>query len=153
MTSSSLRHGAQRCRSCRSVSTANDLWICVQCRGTFCNTCWDEQSAHRDPEEDAYDISFETGGFGAHEKVSREVYHRLTPIFAPLSDDERAGAHEKESQAKWFGVCRGEGNYLYLGDTDRLTSVINDSWTKEFPDQFPSIVSFVGQTGKSYSTA
>ncbi len=52
--------------------------------------------------------------------------------------------------AKWFGVCRGERNEFYFEDTDRLTNVINDSWTKEFPDQFPSIVSFVGQTGKSY---
>lgn len=127
------------------------MWICVQCRSTFCDGCWDKQSAHKDYDEDLFGIGFESSGFGPHEKVTREVFQRLSKIFAGPSDSDRARAHEIESRAKWFGVCRGEGGLLYFGDTDRFTSVINDSWTGEFPDQFPNIVSFVGQTGESDS--
>ncbi|KAH6635987.1 hypothetical protein F5144DRAFT_644463, partial [Chaetomium tenue] len=84
---------------------------------------------------------------GIHEKVSKEVYNRLSHTFAPQSVDRRIRAHETESEAKWFGVNRGEGNHLYFGDTTRLTSIINDSWTADNPDQYPCIASFVGQTG------
>ncbi|RYP21730.1 hypothetical protein DL765_002086 [Monosporascus sp. GIB2] len=140
-----LGYSKARCKDCRTVSTKGDIWICVQCRGEFCDNCWGERSAHNS-EGDPYGIDFEPSVFGDHEKVSREVYHRLTRIFAPLSEDRRGGAHEMESQAKWFGICRGVGNQWYFGDTDRLTSIIDDSWTAEFPDQFPSVVSFVGQT-------
>lgn len=143
-----------RCRGCRMVSTKDDIWLCVQCRGTWCDSCWDEIPAHNSNLEDDY-FSFdaeESVVIGAHEKVSKEVYTRLSRLFAPLTTDHsRRRAHETELQAKWFGVNRGEGNQLYFGDTNRLTSIINDSWTAEYPDQYPSIVSFVGQTGASSS--
>lgn len=89
--------------------------------------------------------------FGEHEKVSQEAFNRLKWIFAP-PEDGQAGAHKTELRAKWIGVYRGEGNQLYLADTDRLTRIIDRSWTARFPDQSPSIVSFIGQTGKSYPT-
>ncbi len=139
------------------MSIADDMWICIQCRATFCATCWDQQIPHKKPEpelDDGFDVpEFESSGYVAHEKVTREVCNRLTRIFADRSEKEQAGYHKMESRAKWFGAYRGDhpgSNQFYLADTDRLTSVINDSWTKEFPDQFPSIVTFVGQTGMSH---
>ncbi|KAK3995012.1 acyl transferase/acyl hydrolase/lysophospholipase [Cladorrhinum sp. PSN332] len=138
-----------RCRDCRTLSTKDDIWLCVQCRSSWCDKCWDKYPAHNPSLEndDPFAFDVEQSVIGAHEKVSKEVFARLTRVFATLSKDDRQTAHEAESRAKWFGVSRGEGNQLYFGDTNRLTSIINDSWTAEYPDQYPSIVSFVGETG------
>ncbi len=106
-----------KCRGgCQRASTRDALWFCVQCHHAFCDTCWDQQIAHNDPEEDGLDIGFQDSGFGAHEKVSWEVFSRLAPIFASLSEEKRVRAHEQESLAKWFGICYDGSNYD-LGDT------------------------------------
>lgn len=143
---------AARCNDCRMVSSKDDIWMCVQCRGSWCDVCWDKIGAHNtSPEDDPFAFNVDSSIIGAHEKVTKEVFTRISQIFRPLQPALRTSAHEKESQAKWFGIYRGDGNQLYFGDTNRLTNIIEDSWTAENPDQYPSIVSFVGQTGMSFN--
>ncbi|RYP24694.1 hypothetical protein DL765_000421 [Monosporascus sp. GIB2] len=135
--------GSDPCVMCGNDPT----WVCVQCGGgVFCTVCWDKQWAHG---------KARVGPGGAksgpripHEKVNQNVYYRLDEIFNNNNvQSDRYGLHEWEAGAKWFGICRANGGDFHLRDTRRFRDLTADSWTEECPEQFPSLVSFIGQTG------
>lgn len=134
------------CRICRGVK--DKIFICPQCRGyPICNDCWDQQPLHRpDPDFDGPEASC----FAQHEKITQDVYAWHTDNFSRLTEDARRKGHLAEARAKWFGICSDTDGRLFFGDTDRFGALIDESWTREFPDQYPSLVSFVGQTGNVF---
>jgi len=127
--------------------------MCVQCGElSFCSRCWGEQLPHKPTRARTRQTQ---SGFRSpatplvpHEKVTPSVYYRMTSIFNGYRRDgyDSAGLHVWASGAKWFGISEGHNGYCFL-NTNRLTEIIDNSITPEYPEQFPSFVSFIGETG------
>ena len=75
---------------------------------------------------------------------------------APKSSDEQETLHKDDENTTWFGVIREDGELPSFLDYGRYANLMNDTlsshngldWTPGGRDhRFPSLVSFVGQTG------
>ncbi|PTB65192.1 hypothetical protein BBK36DRAFT_1122202, partial [Trichoderma citrinoviride] len=86
-----------------------------------------------------------------HEKVDEEVVHRLDQIFQQPDPTEQLMRHHNDIDTTWFGVEK-RNNESVLHCSSRLLDILHESQTGEFKERFPHLVSFVGQTGKSYSS-
>ncbi len=127
------------CECNRLVKT----WVCVQCNNeAFCDTCWGLERPHR-PGAVGHDLR-------PHEKVDEEVVARLKRIFGTSrSEQEQELLHESDINTTWFGVTRGANPAQpVLYSSSRLQDIIARGQTGEFPERFPHLVSFVGQTGE-----
>ncbi|KAI8626701.1 hypothetical protein F5Y19DRAFT_445247 [Xylariaceae sp. FL1651] len=123
-------------------------WICTRCDDAFCcDQCWNSWDPHKKEAKRPSRFARKT-----HEKVHRDVFYRLTRIFAQHQTKERQFLHEQEAKAKWFGIYRDYGDNICFGDTNRFRVIMNEGLTAEHPEQFPSLVSFIGQTGSGKST-
>ncbi|OCL09871.1 hypothetical protein AOQ84DRAFT_220281 [Glonium stellatum] len=89
-----------------------------------------------------------------HEKVDKEVVHRLAQIFglSQMSSERRESLHRWEEETKWFGVTRTLSSQSVFQDHGRFAFLMAESQTGEFREQFPRLVSFIGQTGSGKST-
>lgn len=125
-------------------------WFCTECKDVFCSGCWDQVPAHRKVLE---------GRRGSrsrprlpHERVDLKAYYRLSEIFdREYTAKERDALFEWEAGAKWIYVtARNSGNGDFrLGNSYRFTDLTAHGWEEGLQEQFPSLVSFVGQTGNN----
>lgn len=120
------------CALCRAEAE----WICPLCDSLSCSSCWDTNHIHGP--------GYETTKWN---KVSTKVYRRMRESLFPHREHP-AALHEAESGAKWFGVVRDSSGRMLFGTTTRLATIIAESYTPECPKKFPSIVSFIGPTGR-----
>ncbi|KAK0670208.1 hypothetical protein QBC41DRAFT_97026 [Cercophora samala] len=135
-------------------------WVCVQCGGgVFCTDCWDKQWAHKKIEPQARmwrsrPVTAKPKQQVQHEKVNREIYYRFADIFDNTTDDdERLKLHAWEAGAKWFGITRDSNTGQFrFGATPRFREIMMDGFKPGSQEQFPSLVSFIGQTGAGKST-
>ncbi|KAF8535225.1 hypothetical protein BDD12DRAFT_753138 [Trichophaea hybrida] len=103
-----------------------------------CDRCWEKQLAH-----------YSDDGRVPHEKCEpelRKLMKRLNP--SSFSDSRRIGEIAFQASTKWFGV-------RILSPTDaalETTSRFNDLSMSVVDDKFPSLLSFVGETGAGKST-
>lgn len=129
------------CLLCERVPT----WICAQCTDGLCSVCWDKIPAHRKVLE---------GRRGPrarpHEKVDLKVYYRLSEIFEPRNIASQKDT-EWEAGAKWFYVSRTANGDFRLGDMPRFRQLTAPRRENQCAEQFPSLVSFIGQTGNNTS--
>lgn len=124
------------CEDCESKTLPT--FFCIDCDTNFCDDCWARQISHRKGK----------GNQNAHEKINKKVVEHLKEIFTPASDPVvQRELHQKDQEATWFGVCRGVSGQPELQDHGRYSDLIRDSWTGEFRECWPQLVSFVGQTG------
>lgn len=131
---------------------------CNVCRLIFCDPCWAQQVQHKKARQ----------GKGAmlHEKtehsVARKVQEVLTPDLTPVA---REKLHERDIDTTWFGVARDESELPLFRDYGRYANLITvakelrvdlpplSSTSVEGGETlFPSLVSFVGETGAGKST-
>jgi len=120
-------------------------WFCQHCKHVFCSACWEGVAVHRESPRARSKLP--------HERVDLKVYYRLSEIFDQNNNpaSQRAALSEWEAGAKWFYVSRaGDGDFR-LGSTRRFRELTPHRWEKKCPEQFPSLVSFIGQTGKNSS--
>ncbi|KAK4445124.1 hypothetical protein QBC34DRAFT_441867 [Podospora aff. communis PSN243] len=141
------------CDSCENGTAA--AWMCVPCGGlSFCARCWGEQLPHKRTRA----TQTATGSrkpallLVPHEKVTRSLYYRMTSIFNGYQQDgyNSAETHAWASGAKWFGIGERSDGYSFVS-TNRLADIVDKGTTPECPEQFPSFVSFVGETGAGKS--
>jgi hypothetical protein len=138
------------CDSCENGTAA--AWLCVQCGElSFCDSCWGDQLAHRRARARQTQSASRKPALllGPHEKMTHSVYYRMTNIFNGYQKEwyNSPDTHVWASGAKWFGIGEGNDGYCFVS-TRRLTDIIDKGATPECPEQFPSFVSFVGETGK-----
>lgn len=127
----------ESCRGCRSIAITNTWW-CSICDITVCDTCWEKQLAHSTDD-----------GRVPHAKCEPELQkliERLKP--ASYSDSRRLGESSFQFNTKWFGVRIMSPTNAALETTSRF----NDISMSILDNKFPSLISFVGETGSGKST-
>ncbi|KAK6430823.1 hypothetical protein LTR95_013021, partial [Oleoguttula sp. CCFEE 5521] len=146
------------CEDCQRVGPRR--YYCNVCTLVFCDTCWDRQLIHRSKR-----LAVGAGTI-PHEKTDQSVARKVRDVLTPdLKDEEREQLHIADIDTTWFGVVRegherplfrDYGRYanLIAGAKDlRIESATALSATSDHSETlYPSLVSFVGQTGAGKST-
>lgn len=92
-----------------------------------------------------------------HEKTDHNIAEKIKAILEPtMNDAKHQKLHEEDESTTWFGVARDEiDDYTFqdYGRYARLMAETPGNWKKGAQQtRFPSLVSFVGQTGPSTPT-
>lgn len=129
------------CEGCASV---NSLFWCHICDVTVCDECWPRQAAHNNARR------LQTRG--THEQtelVLRDIIHW---ILRPNTERDTDGRHAMDYMTKWFGVTiqPGDDGDVSLQTTPRYRELSVGVGVEM--NQFPSLISFVGETGAGKST-
>ncbi len=127
------------CLACRTLG--EDRSLCNVCNVSLCNICWDMQITHR---EDAR----ATGGI-PHEKTNQELAEKIKACLEPsMTDEQQKKLHIDDENTTWFGVARDEMQELTFEDCGRYANIMAGCSSSRKGCQYPSLVSFVGQTGQ-----
>lgn len=124
---------------------------CNVCDGIFCDHCWPVQIPHKKGRM--------APGAIPHERTNYELATKIRAILeAKMTSAEQDMLHKNDEDTTWFGVTREEAELPCFQDYGRYASIMTDTldeashngadWTPGVRDhRFPSLVSFVGQTG------
>ncbi|KAF2667466.1 hypothetical protein BT63DRAFT_456762 [Microthyrium microscopicum] len=151
------------CDACGSFDS--DLYYCLSCVQTLCDTCWEEVPAHG---RNKSRFRFPNINGMKHEKTPHHVLKAIQPaFFTPPNDASYEAMLKEDDQASWFGVRREEDEKLPIllqdhGRFPELMAASSIDSRKKFMQQgkgptrvvkrTPILVSFVGQTGAGKST-
>jgi hypothetical protein len=130
------------CDVCKK--TGIKTWTCIQCNNdAFCDDCWGKERAHR-PGAVGFDGK-------PHEKTDRRVVERLRHILEPKrTPEEQQELHKNDEDTTWFGIARDSANLPICQDYERYATIMYQSRTSEVNVRYPQLVSFIGQTGKTF---
>jgi hypothetical protein len=114
---------------------------CNLCAVSLCNDCWDRQIAHSEDTRAADNIP--------HEKTNQELAEKIKACLEPsMTDEQQKKLHLLDENTTWFGVAQDEMQELTFEDCGRYASIMADCSSGRRACQYPSLVSFVGQTGQ-----
>jgi hypothetical protein len=109
--------------------------FCVSCDLSFCKACWPKQAAHRREK-------------AGHEKTIYNVAKRLEEILKPTTDAKiQQTLHGDDARTTWFGVVRDADNNSVFQDYGRYMAIMAESFSTQWRERYPQLVSFIGQTG------
>ena len=125
------------CAICkRNVDSSS---FCSACGYNFCDRCWDTQIAHQ-PRSEAD---------APHEKSDPEITKRLQSILTPATNVHTQNQlHLEDSETTWLRYIRPPLQEPELQEDARYKKLMQDSWTLEWTERWPQLVSFIGQTGE-----
>ncbi|SMQ51120.1 unnamed protein product [Zymoseptoria tritici ST99CH_3D7] len=143
------------CGDCEQAQA--DTWFCNVCRMVICAHCWDRQAVHRKKPRP---------GDLPHEKTNHNVAKTIKDVLTPdLTDAAREKLHNDDFDTTWFGIIRDGSELPLIADYGRYSSLIarikelrtdpdaiTSPTTSTADALYPSLVSFVGQTGAGKST-
>ncbi len=125
------------CRICRCNVDSSSF--CSACGHNFCEKCWGTQIAHQD------------GGMAdvPHERSDPVITKRLQNILTPATNpDTQKQLHLEDSETTWLRYVRKPLQEPELQEDARYKKLMQDSFTSEWTERWPQLVSFIGQTGK-----
>lgn len=132
------------CRNRKAVSHSANVTWCSGCRLVYCDTCYESQVVHdpENPQEGIY-----------HERTDLNLAELILMILSPKNDSyEQQSLHSKNISSKWFGVMNddisGKPHFHDFGGFVRLAG----GSTKDPDQQYPCLITFVGETGAGKST-
>lgn len=136
------------CYDCKKESTDNaELFYCSACADYACINCWNSLPLHQPG----------TQSGKKHEQTELWKHRQISDIQRPRHTEfEQVELHEKTLSTKWFGVVEefevdSVEPQFEFHDYSRFKDVSNES--KVDPkNQFPALVSFIGQTAAGKST-
>ncbi len=137
------------CDQCETSET--DLTYCNACDSVFCPRCWDSQLPHRKNRL--------APGAIPHERTDHHVARKIKGILeSKPSESERETLHRDDEDTGWFGIVREDGELPLFQDYGRYANLMSSTSDSRLHSgqrdgRFPSLVSFVGQTGKWSSLA
>ena len=130
------------CEKCEEV----EIEVTCSCGARFCEQCFTRKHLNRNP-------THRKDGNRRADEAWNWITGKL-PGLKSLADQFR-----DDEEAKWFGLhselTRKGDRITSIVETERLTDMMSASleWNKDTPRrQFPSIASFVGETGAGKST-
>lgn len=134
----------QQCAKCNEEKGTQFLQ-CNKCVALFCGeTCWNEFVLHSRKYPTAQE----------HEPIHLEELNSIAEadhiVFAKVSEERQRELHELDAYSYWFGINTKEGNAGV--NCNLYTEIILRSNFEDKTKQFPSLVSFVGETGAGKST-
>lgn len=124
----------ESCQGCKTMNMTG-IWWCSICDIMVCDGCWKKQLAHTTDDDRRVQ----------HEKCETEL-RGLMEWLKPMGNSGSGGTFQVST--KWFGV-------RIISPTDaslETTSRFNDISMSVVDDKFPSLISFVGETGAGKST-
>lgn len=124
----------------------SDQAYCNICQYIFCGKCWQTQLTHANKQRAPGNIP--------HEKTEYKVAVKIKNILeSEVSAVDEEKSHLEDESTTWFGVIRDTGELPVFQDYGRYASLMSDTGSLESVEnleaRYPSLVSFVGQTGKS----
>jgi hypothetical protein len=130
-------------QTCEICDIRDRKFWCNMCESMFCDDCWADQPLHNLKRQKAAD----------HEKTPLELAEVILSILGQRKDpSEENRLHEENYKTKWFGVLHEE-NSIYFQDFGRYGRLaIGMGGRDDIPLQYPSLSSFVGETGSGKST-
>lgn len=134
---------ASECQNRRALFHNGDPKYCNACRRVYCDTCYDAQLVHEDEEN----------RLNEHEKTDLDTANFVLSLFGTRgSTEDRERLHLNNIQSKWFGTDIDEQeSKSYFHDFGGFVGLLQKS--RLLPhQQFPSLISFVGDTGTGKST-
>ena len=155
-TGSSTAASGEACEACQVVGPRRSY--CNVCSFVFCDGCWDAQLVHKSKRLAV--------GAIPHEKTEHNVARKVQDVLTPaLTDEARERLHTADIDTTWFGVVREEHELPLFRDYGRYANIIAttkdlrvdsastlSATTDRSETLYPSLVSFVGQTGAGKST-
>lgn len=142
------------CQTC-----GHERYHCNVCMYVFCNPCWELQFVHR--------VARSASGMLPHERTDPHVAKKIGNILnSQLKEEQREKLHRDDIDTTWFGVVREGQERPLFQDYGRYASLVADvknsrirtvtdlSSPLDFGGEtlYPSLVSFVGQTGADKSS-
>lgn len=132
--------------------------FCNVCQTVYCDGCWIVQPLHKQHSRRAKRLP--------HEKTDHHLAEKVNNVLRPnLEEKEIEQLHINDMDTTWFGVVREDHDVPLFRDYGRYASIIAGVREKgaEAPlvnsisadvseTLYPSLVSFVGQTGAGKST-
>ncbi|RPA85543.1 hypothetical protein BJ508DRAFT_411946 [Ascobolus immersus RN42] len=144
------------CDSCEDWIDVKITSYCNACSCTFCDDCWPKQPPHKKNKR-------MQGGGAPHEKNDKRIADTINQILQPiLTPEQLRQLHIQDRETKWFGITRHKRKdtgdpatqddpFVNFGTTKRLQQLL-DPICPSSSSKYPSIVSFVGETGAGKST-
>ncbi|KAF8242916.1 hypothetical protein K440DRAFT_664454 [Wilcoxina mikolae CBS 423.85] len=131
-------------RECEGCDTKEDLSWCHICDVTVCNDCWGRQAAHGSGRKQQTR--------GNHEQTELGLRDIINWILRPNNDKDTDGRHAMDYITKWFGVSiqPGDEGDVSLQTTPRYRELSVGGGVTQ--NQYPALISFVGETGAGKST-
>jgi len=136
---------AEECELCEENQLSLLSW-CSGCEMVLCETCWMDQPIHRKK------LKFSNAT--KHEKTDLRVAALIRSILNGGRQATTIDAHEYNLSTKWFGVTTDNesSEKATFYSFDRFRSLLVYDTQVENAYQFPSITSFIGDTGAGKST-
>ncbi|KAF8540174.1 hypothetical protein BDD12DRAFT_980545 [Trichophaea hybrida] len=131
-------------RECEGCDTKEGLSWCHICDVTVCNDCWGRQAAHGSGRKQQTR--------GNHEQTELGLRDIINWILRPNNDKDTDGRHAMDYITKWFGVSiqPGDEGDVSLQTTPRYRELSVGGGVTQ--NQYPALISFVGETGAGKST-
>lgn len=120
-------------------------YFCWPCSTIFCDRCWYLQRAHTK--------RIQTQGGIPHEQTDPFVAKKIhSALESELTDEQQAMLHVQDEDTSWFGAGMNEQDDMVFQDYGRYANVMAENSSRRRKLRYPSLVSFVGQTGAGKST-
>lgn len=143
------------CDDCQTCGVRR--FYCNVCSFVFCEPCWERQFPHR---------MRPVPGALPHEKTDHHVAKKIGNVLTPqLKEEQREKLHMDDIDTTWFGVVREGHERPLLQDYGRYATLIAgikelrlgsvsslSAGSDDGEVLYPSLVSFVGQTGAGKSS-
>jgi hypothetical protein len=140
------------CELCQTYG--HQRHYCNVCTVVLCDPCWESQFLHRTERAN-------TGSL-PHEKTNPHVAKKIKAVLNPqLKEEQREKLHLDDIDTTWFGVVR-EGERPMFQDYGRYADLVagvkdlrrGSVSASSDPSEalYPSLVSFVGETGAGKSS-
>lgn len=143
------------CEVCKTCG--HQRFHCNVCKYVYCNPCWEQQFVHRD-DQSAPGLP--------HEKTDPGLARKIGNVLNPqLKEEQREKMHIDDIDTTWFGVVREGHERPMFQDYGRYATIVagvKNLRLEATPSLspisdgdealYPSLVSFVGQTGAGKSS-
>lgn len=135
--------GLTECEFCNRTDLKT--WFCSGCTTTFCDECWPKQIQHR-PGKRNLDGR-------PHVKENKRKIELMHSILEPSGDAQTLrNLHAQDQDTRWFGVIKSmHGGPSQFHDFRRYAQLMLDSRPLDGASRYPKLVSFIGDTSKSYA--
>lgn len=129
------------CAVCKQ--NAEGHTFCSACGRNFCDQCWGTQVAHQPGE----------AADSRHEKSDRRITERLRGILTPATDQvTQQQLHLNDSYTTWLRWTKSSRQEPEIQEYNRYKKLIQASFSSQWKERWPQLVSFIGQTGKAPQT-
>lgn len=127
-----------------ACQTSEDVSFCYGCSAAYCEPCWNTLPPHR----------LDSRLRAQHERIDLKLAERIQNAIRPDRDSETTiRLHEEDKETSWFGIAKTQEMDLGFGANRRYENLLADFSSRSRSNVYPSLVSFIGETGPLHDLA